>query len=357
MRRLHHRIQRASAVVDSRAIENTAAEWIIRRDSQGWSTEDDAALNEWLETSSSHRVAFLRLEAAWEHAARLQALGAGAPAGSPPPPHEWQLSPLFEQSAVEPETESQTAAPAISRTRLSLTRIAFAASVLLMIGLGFFLARDFTMDRYATPVGGMASIPLEDGSNVTLSTASRIRVELMKNERRVDLERGEAFFVVAHDPSRPFIVQAGARRIVAVGTAFSVRRQGDNDIQVIVTEGQVRIESPLTNDAKPVLLTAGSVARSSSTELQLNDLPVPEAENLLSWRTGYLTFDSMPLGDAIAEFNRYNSRRIRIRDPQLAALPISGKFRATNAEAFVRVLRDGFGVEAEASGDAIILHR
>jgi len=91
--------------------------------------------------------------------------------------------------------------------------------------------------RYSTPVGEIASVPMRDGSKVTLNTDSQIRVTLTDSERRVDLKYGEAFFEVSKDPKRPFVVNAGGKRVIAVGTQFSVRRDA-NDIQVVVTEGR-----------------------------------------------------------------------------------------------------------------------
>ena len=80
-----------------------------------------------------------------------------------------------------------------------------------------------------------------------------------------------------------------------------------------------------------------------------------EAEEQLSWRTGVLMFRNQSLQDAIAEFNRYNARKILIPDPAIASLKIEGNFRATNVEAFVRLLESGFPVRAEVHADQILL--
>src|SRR3981189_822736 len=85
---------------------------------------------------------------------------------------------------------------------------------------------------YRTAIGGIAAISMKDGSTVTLNTNSDIRVALSETERRVDLEKGEAFFEVAKDPNRPFVVRVGDQRVIAVGTKFSVRRE-PNHVRVI----------------------------------------------------------------------------------------------------------------------------
>jgi transmembrane sensor len=176
----------------------------------------------------------------------------------------------------------------------------------------------------------------------------------------VELKHGEAFFEVSKDPTRPFIVRAGDKRVVAVGTKFSVRRDGD-DIEVIVTEGKVRVEdgpaaqSSRANGSAEVFLTPGSIARASEAGVLVQRKTLPEAEEQLSWRTGVLMFRNQSLQEAIVEFNRYNARKIVIQDPAVASLKIEGNFRATNVEAFVRLLESGFSVRAQVGPDQIVL--
>src|SRR5262249_37280059 len=121
---------------------------------------------------------------------------------------------------------------------------AIAASVLLAIGVALFVSRDsiFATNRYSTVVGGLPTIPPADGSKVPSNTDSQVRLAITDRERAIELTHGEAFFEVARDPSRPFVVTAGSKRVIAVGTQFSVRRDGE-DVQVAVAEGLVRVES------------------------------------------------------------------------------------------------------------------
>jgi transmembrane sensor len=192
---------------------------------------------------------------------------------------------------------------------------------------------------------------MPDGSNVTLNTDSVIRVAVSDRERRVQLEQGEAFFDVAKDPARPFVVRAGNKRIVAVGTKFSVQHLHD-DVRVLVTEGRVRVESETSS---PVFIAAGSVARADGSALVVRKAQPTQVDELLSWREGYLRFHETALADAVAEMNRYNTRKIFIEDPELAAIRISGTFRPTQYEAFVRVLQDGFSIQARNEGERITL--
>jgi len=361
-----------------REIEDHAAALLARRDSGDWSAVEQAQLDRWLKESSAHRVAFLRLEAAWEAARRLKAVGAGLPAATVPPPGQWQRSPFFasEPGVTEPggHSTSRPEAPQPTYPRRSgrWRYFAIAATVLLATAGGlYWLASDrWAGDRYTTPVGGLASVPLRDGSRITLNTATQLRVELTPRERHIRLVAGEAFFQVAHDAQRPFVVQVGHKRVIAVGTQFSVRRTGD-DIRVVVTEGKVRVESEAepaqrsvsrpqpTGQPGPgeVFVTPGGIASAGDEGIVVEQRGLPAAQESLSWRQGYLTFHETSLADAAAEFNRYNVHQIRIDDPSVAAIRISGTFRALNYEAFVRVLDDGFSIHAKTTEDLTILTR
>jgi transmembrane sensor len=336
---------------DSRQIEDIAADWLARRDGDDWSAGDQAELEVWLQAATAHRVALLRLEAAWQQADRLKVLGAGIPAGVVPSAGAWQASPFFERRAA-------TSAVVVDAATRRRPRYRAMAAVLLLgvaVAAGWFFW-SLSGSSYSTEVGGLAAVPMSDGSKVTLNTDSEIRVAVTEIERRVDLRHGEAYFEVAKDPSRPFVVQVGDKRVVAVGTKFSVRRTQD-DFRVVVTEGRVRVEasSGLGPGTPAAELVAGTVGRSDGGGTLIQEKPLAEIEEYLSWRSGYLVFRDMTLGDAVAEFNRYNTHKIVIEDPAVAAIRIGGNFRSTNVDAFVRLLELGFPIRASRENGQIIL--
>jgi transmembrane sensor len=278
-----------------------------------------------------------------EETQRLKALGAGADTGVVPPVGHWQQSPFFAPSAASPERTR--------RWRIPRNR-AIAAGLLLAVvaGAGLLLTRFADHgQQYTTPVGTVESVALRDGSAVTLNTGSRVRVELLPRERRIELQAGEAFFSVAKDPTRRFVVAAGNRQVVAVGTQFAVRREGA-DLRVIVAEGTVSLQG-----TGSLRLAAGSVARTHGVDLLVQKESPEAVQALLSWREGFLTFHDTTLAEAIDEFNRYNSRHIEITDPAVAAIRISGTFRPTHYEAFVRLLQEGYSIRASDHGTNITL--
>ena len=348
----------------SRDVERVAAAWLARRDGDAWTHADAAALDAWLARDPAHRVAFVRLQAAWQHAGRLQALAAGSPARSGPPPRgAWSSAPHHGASPgvdAVPDLRrlvfAPRARPRSSRTGM-VAAVAMLAACALAVGWGWQAFTVVDAASHRTARGDVRTVPLADGSQTTLGSDSRIDVRLSRRQRRIDLQQGEAFFDAAKDPDRPFVVAAGTRRVVAVGTRFSVRRDGPN-LRVVVTEGVVRLESqPIDGKPQPAaLLPAGSVALARSEGVLVRSVPLAEAEQLVDWRSGLLVFRDATLAEAASEFNRYNVRKIVIADDTVGALRIGGSFRWSNAESFVRLLEQGFPVRAEYGRDRIVLH-
>lgn len=363
-------------MTSSREIEHTAAAWLARRDAGTWAACDQQSLEAWLAVSVAHRVAFLRLEAAWQQSDRLRALGAGVPAGVVPARDAWTRSPFpdhanrFAATAISDESPSfapiqaprhpatQTHQPLRRRLlRYGAAAACLAVAASLALGWQHYTAVD--QATYHTAIGDLQEIPLADGSIATLSSDSRIVVSLSRGERHVDLQQGEAFFAVAKDPGRPFVVRADGRQVTAVGTRFAVRRDVA-DLRVVVTEGLVRLESSRHPDGHrqpTTLLPAGSVALASDTGVTVTTGSVQRAEEYLSWRSGFVNFHDTPLASAAAEFNRYNTRKLVIDDATVAAMRVGGNFRWSNTDAFVRLLVQAFPVKARQQGDNIVLTR
>jgi transmembrane sensor len=333
--------------------KDVAAKWIARRASEDWSTADEAQLDRWLAASPTNLITFLRLEAAWNEADRLKVLGAGIEPGVVPSLEHFRASPFFKPlQAGQAVAATRSTRPAPQRR---LKFFATAAAILVVVAAGLFTWSTQLPTAYSTPIGGTAAVPLADGSKVTLNTDSRIRVDVTDAQRRVKLDHGEAFFDVAKDPSRPFTVLAGNKRITVLGTKFSVRRERD-DVQVVVTEGLVRMEHDgAAGEVPEAELTAGTVARAKDGNVVISKRTVTQTQELLSWRVGYVVFHETPLDRAAAEFNRYNKRQIVVADPAVNEVTISGNFRATNVESFARLLAEGFPVEVELRADTIVL--
>ncbi|MFT3761290.1 MAG: FecR domain-containing protein [Pseudoxanthomonas sp.] len=353
--------------MDNDAIEQAAAEWLARRDGGAWNDRDQVRFEAWLAAATAHRVAWLRLESAWREAGRLKALGAGIAPGTVPPRGQWSARP-----GVAPPPVSGPALGDLAALRFAprpqsqathgrrLRAAAFAALLALAGALGWAGFRYAPTEQavYAAATGELRTIALGDGSRVTLSSDSRIAVAFSRARRHIELQRGEAFFEVAKDASRPFVVAVDRRRATAVGTRYAVRRETAG-MRVVVAEGTVRLDADAAGGqpAQPgTLLPAGSIAVAGAGGVLVRSAGIEDAERELDWRSGYLNFRDTPLAEAAAEFNRYSARKLVVADPDAAALRIGGSFRWNNVEAFARLLERGFPLRAEADGERIVLH-
>lgn len=309
------------------AAEQAAAAWISRRDAGEWTAEDAAGFEAWLAASLHHRVAYYRLHAAWKEAGRLRAMLPQKPALPVPQQRSWLRHPL-----------------------------ALAASVLLVLGVAFGIYWQATgaAQVYATEVGELRQVLLPDGSTVVLNTDSALRVDMRTSERHLELQRGEAFFEVAKDTSRPFVVRVSKVRVVATGTAFAVQQAGPA-MQVVVTEGSVRVDAE-GQGSTPASLGAGSLLRVAASDMHTQSLSDEEMEQHLSWRSGLVVFRDTPLAEAVAQVNRYNKRKIVLADPSIADIGVGGVFRATDQEVFLKLLETGFPVRTEMREDEVLLH-
>ena len=314
------------------ALEQQAAEWLVRREESEWSAADEAALDAWLQESLAHKAAFWRLEHGWRQADRIGALGLDAP--EPVPARGWMDS------------------------WWPLAAAASLSAVLVMAGI----ASDRTTPvpvvaptHFATPVGGRRTIPLVDGSKVELNTATVVRAAVNDRHRDVWLDKGEAYFEVAHLAGRPFVVHAGSRTVTVLGTKFSVRRDGGK-VTVSVIEGRVRIDdADQPDDVPTAIITAGDVAIAQGPSTLLSAKSQEGVAAALGWRDGILNFDRTSLADAAAEFNRYNSKQIVIADAETGEIRIGGTFQASNVEAFVRLLHEAYGLRVTATSNQVKL--
>jgi transmembrane sensor len=203
---------------------------------------------------------------------------------------------------------------------------------------------------------------LPDGSVVVLREGAEIAADFSATARRIALRRGEAHFEVMKDSSRPFIVAAPGVEVRAVGTAFSVGLGGGAAVEVLVTHGRVAVE-PTAKDA--ALVDAGQRARvpSAGATAEVRVLSAAEIEQASAWRTPQIEFSRTPLAEALALINdRLGStgqRRIEAdpADAELRELRLSGFLAADNAEGFLRLLENNFGVRADRKGNGAIVLR
>lgn len=217
---------------------------------------------------------------------------------------------------------------------------------------------------FSTTVGEVSHIQLDDGSLVSLNTGSAIKVTMSAHQRHVELVHGEAYFDVAKDAQRPFVVATEEQQITVLGTAFNVRHRNDEDsLKVSVVEGRVAVkrrapsgpatpEPEATKEDDERLLLAGDIGSFSDRSNVIQQQQYAEAEVNNAWRRGIVRFDDDTLANVIRELNRYRVRKITLTDP-VKDLRISGVFHLKNGDAILAALTATLPVSVSEDKDHI----
>jgi transmembrane sensor len=310
----------------------SAARWLVRQHtSLEWRDTDQAAFDNWLTESPANITAYWRLEAAWVRADRLAAL-----------------------RGQFPDTDGQGRYGRIVSAIWSGVAV-FVVLALVLVGADIYLRSTKTF-TYATALGGQKTIKLADGSKIELNTNTSVRFATNGASREVWFDRGEAYFEIKHNAVHPFVVIVDNRRIVDMGTAFSVRHDS-GELQVVLTQGRARLESIENAHGKAVVLIPGDIALASGNLISLIHKPSAKVADMLAWRQGLLAFDNTPLSDVAAEFNRYNREKLVVVGSNVRDIGVGGHFRAMNVEAFKRIAHNVLGLHVESRGDETIISR
>ena len=212
-------------------------------------------------------------------------------------------------------------------------------------------------ETYETQIGEVRSLALSDGSSVSIDAKSRIDVDFDSKGRDVHLESGKVLFRAAHNAQRPFRVIVDNIVITDIGTAFQVTNDDPTgEVEVLVTEGAVRVDSPMGR----VDLVAGQRARFSKI-VSARPRPEPvrvaqaDIERTLAWRDGQLELNGETLDSAVAEINRHSRLKLRVGNAMLGRESLYGSFRLDDANGFARAAAASLGAETRTEPDGIVI--
>jgi transmembrane sensor len=316
------------------AIARRAADFILRRRFWEWNESDQAELDAWLAESDFHQVTYLRVQGGAAHIEKLATLRPSDP-GVP------------QQSGI--------------RRRFVLPLLA-AASIVLVATLGILFVRDlmrppnrvFAARVFATNVGGQARLKFADGTEVELNTDTAVRYRMTTQERTIWLDKGEAYFRVAHNAADPFTVVVGGHRITDLGTEFLVRETGSLD--VVLVKGRAQLASILSG-APVATLTSGDEAVATPASTTITKKTQQELADELAWRRGMLVFRNTRLADAVREFDRYNETKLIIADPSIASLKFSAELKTDDFEDFLQLAQTVLKLHVDREGNDILISR
>lgn len=311
-----------------------AAAWFARLGRQAVTTDALRAFRDWRRTPANAQ-AYAEVERTWAKAGTL---------------------------AHDPEIRAATHAALDRRPRtrpagLPRSPLAWGAAGLAALALaaGLRFGPGLAAPAYDTGVGEQRLVMLDDGSRVRLNTDSRVRIRFRDDRRRVELLRGQAFFEVAHDPARPFTVDAGAADVRALGTRFDVRRL-DGTVQVTLVEGAVRVQADEARaEDGPAAWTLAAGQQLTVAAGRAAAARPADTAGATSWTAGRIVFRETPLAAAVAEVNRYAPHKVTLEAPSLAAAPVNGVFDTGDTEAFVAAASSLFGLEARRTPDGAVV--
>ena len=308
-------------------IDDQAIDWVARQAKGGLSPDEQAAFDTWYDGDSRHQGAYLRAQGLWQSV------------------EDVQIDPAW--LAAEPVA---TARPGTGTSRRNLLLGASGLAAAAVAGGWVWLDRPKSL---RTRLGEFRKVPLPDQSIASLNTDSHVEIAVTPKMRRVVLVKGEAWFSVAKDPKKPFVVEVDDVRVKAVGTAFSVRRK-PSGVEVIVTEGTVAAWREDLH-AQPKLVEAGEEAFVSMTTPAIDVSANAGAEARLAWRDGNIVLQNDTLSDAVGEFNRYNTQKIVVADPLLLQKRFVGVYHVDQPGQFAEAVKLLLNTPVAVAPDRIVI--
>ncbi|HGY9624333.1 TPA: FecR domain-containing protein [Pseudomonas putida] len=303
-------------------VREQAAEWFARINDAPTDSRLQAQLQQWLDADPRHREEYDLLGRLWQAAGQV--------------PHA-RLRALCEP------------APARQLPRRRFLQQALAASVgVAALGLGWrwHYQREYHRQDLQTALGERRQLELPDGSRLELNGGTRLGVCFGADQRQVVLEAGEVMFNVAHDSTRPFVVETAQGTVTVTGTRFDVRLD-PGQTRVAVEQGAVRVQGTSGSLAQ---LTAGLGSHIGAQGQVAEPYPV-NAAALTAWRQGKLVFDDATLAEVVAEVSRYRARPLRVAPGKVAGLRLSSTFNIDDTDALLRALPSILPVAIKAHPD------
>lgn len=308
----------------SREIEHTAAQWAARLDRAPLSAADEAALEAWLKGDTRRLGAYAKARAVALHSQRAAALNGGG---------------------LDRALGSE--APVMDRRALMAASVAAG----LIGSTGLLAAYWRKAQSFQTAKGEVRSIVLDDGSTMILNTATRASVRFSQSAREVVLTFGEAYFKVAAD-ARPFVVRTAGTRLLAEGGGFVVRRLNRAPMRIMAVDAEVHLSA---ETGSPRRIQPQRVVAMETHGVQERSIDQAAMDRALAWRDMQIALENQTLAAAVVEFARFSDVVIELANPSVAAMRISGLFKADDPAAFVRAAAVSLNLPAQIGTTSIRL--
>ncbi len=302
--------------------ENIAAQWALKQQNGAMTEMDRQSFTVWLNESDEHRVIFEKTQLILDMTGRA--------------------SDIADEDVLDMEFVA-----AVDNTRTSefewrraAPLIAASAALVFVAAIVFLSGKTSEPTFLATAKGERIEFDLSDGSRATLNTASQIEVDVSEAQRRVSVDRGEVYFDVTPDPSRPFVVAASDIEIIVVGTKFNVQTiVGVTKVSVVSGVVQIDLNDNVkqkanTSEGELISLRAGDqlIYEASTETVNIRSF---DTQRVGAWLNGHAIYDGQPLEYVVTDLNRYFPKRLELGDPLLSNIPVSGTFDLTDPAATI----------------------
>ncbi|NOW45317.1 transmembrane sensor [Novosphingobium sp. SG751A] len=287
--------------------EAAAAQWVARF---ALDTMDDAEFEVWRSADPAHAIAFNRAMAAYE------------------------------------AFEGQGNLASVPSSRRGFMRAAGGGAFVMALGAGGLATRAYAWSSASAPIGGHRKLGLPDGSIAAINTDSCLAWRFSENERTLWVERGEVAIDLC--PGARAILHGRDQQVALLPGRFNARLRGDT-LDLLVLRGQARAGRQPVKAFQSLLL--------SPDRPPLRRLSAAQVEAVIAWQQGEILFDEATLGLAVEEYNRFLTRKIIIVDPELATIPVGGRFTSNDPAAFLDAVSMGLGIHVSVSEKAYLLTR
>lgn len=316
-------------VVELDTLADQAAAWFQRLSDENVPTEVAEAFDRWIAASPAHKAAYQEYASIWYH-----------------PDFDTVLEEFNCEEDIQADNREDQPQGFARWVRWQVVAVLAVALVL----MPFFFSGDKgapvprQVALYQTQVGEIRSIELPDGTRVDLNTDTKMKISFGE-ARRVTLLQGEAFFNVAKD-GRQFVVTGGTGQVTVLGTAFNARVKY-NQIVVSVDHGRVAVGS---RDGRSRVRTLTDNDTLAVTDNRLGSVRSSDHQ-IADWRDGWLEITDTSLLEVVRELDRYHPGEIRLADPELWRLRVTGRFDLTDIDRAVKVLARSLQITVSVTSD------
>lgn len=356
---------------DPELVAQQASSWIAKIDRE-LSATDQQELNLWLDQSPAHGEALVKYASMWDRLDMLAPIAKIVPIAA--------IKDELLDSDSEIEANAQTSRAVQKKAANHAWIYAVAASLLVSVAVLFFLQSkdqqfgslsDTALAQTNKPSGAMPQnfvssigeskhLVLDDGSELTLNTNSEVSVEYSSAKRKVVVLKGEVYFNVAKDLTRPFVAVTADSHVTAVGTEFNIELNQLNGTEVLVTEGRVKVDNfsnanqSSGSDSAELFLSKGQKAQIQQQQAKVS--AYDDFDRALAWRQGMLVFNGETLEQVVAEIDRYTPLSFTIASEKIAAVQVGGFFQTGDMEQLLLLLEQNFGIRSRRHEQIILLY-